>query len=416
VAKKDENLCESVKSVDKKNAFTIVELLVAMTLLVILLGLSGMVFNTTVAAHRAAGASIDVSRNLRAITAQLSSDLRGLRKDAPVFIAFNWIDTDGDMVSDSRFDTIHFFADGDFQTSRTYYYDGNDDGLADDYNGDGKINRDDRYKIVYGNIARVFYGHSNTPGNMDYVSNGTLVRKSHILTSESRIYNIYGEIPGITNTGTGFVDYTPFDASFGLTTHASLHTYIDENEIEFNTITLTNWINALNYLDAGVPNNVTHFITNCMMDASRPQVDLADIDTLHLLFAQGVVQMQVQWAYTADDLMVANSFTGIRWWPSVDPDGDPGTNDSDFITMNRTQLGVYLQLPLNLNVDMDGDGANDWFSPHNFSCGTTIAGVGVVPFKPAFYPRALKFTLTLKDSNGIFADGKTFTHIVYLDN
>ena len=30
--------------------------------------------------------------------------------------------------------------------------------------------------------------------------------------------------------------------------------------------------------------------------------------------------------------------------------------------------------------------------------------------------RALKFTFTLYDSKGIFENGKTFTHIVYLNN
>jgi hypothetical protein len=29
---------------------------------------------------------------------------------------------------------------------------------------------------------------------------------------------------------------------------------------------------------------------------------------------------------------------------------------------------------------------------------------------------ALKFTFTLYDSNGVFKDGKTFTHIVYLND
>ena len=36
-------------------------------------------------------------------------------------------------------------------------------------------------------------------------------------------------------------------------------------------------------------------------------------------------------------------------------------------------------------------------------------------FWPTF-PKALKFTFVLRDSNGVFDDGKTFTHIVYLDN
>jgi hypothetical protein len=56
-------------------------------------------------------------------------------------------------------------------------------------------------------------------------------------------------------------------------------------------------------------------------------------------------------------------------------------------------------MPVGVDPDMDGDGLPDgvW--------GTLTA-----------IPRALKFTFILRDSNVIFADGKTFTHIVYLDN
>jgi hypothetical protein len=152
-----------------------------------------------------------------------------------------------------------------------------------------------------------------------------------------------------------------------------------------------------------------------MTDASRPAIDIADTDTLHLLLSQGVLQMQIQWAYTNDDLIVPATglppvpgFTEIRWWPDVDPLGDgsdPGFEvDSDFgpSGMNLNQFGVYLTLP-------GGTTYADWFAIQN--CRTL--GIG---FRNTFYPRALKFTFVLRDSNGLFADGRTFTHIVYLDN
>lgn len=402
------NLVNPVKKATRQG-FTIVELLVAMSLLVMLLGLSGMVFNTTVAAHRAAGATIDVSRSLRAITEQLNADLRGLRKDAPVFIVFNALDTDGDGVLE-HYDAIHFFADGDFQTTRQYGYDNTGDGAADGI------------KTIYGNMARIYYGHANS---IDLVANPTatsdfdayniLSRKSHILTADSDIYSFYGEIPLVTDTG-GLIDYTEFANTFGLTPAplASLQAS-DENELEFNTISLTHWMNALNYLNSGNPDNADAFIYGCMDDSRRPFVDITKIDTLHLLLSQGLAEMKVQWAYTADDLAVPGLFTGVRWWPSVDPLGDgndpvAGTDvDSDFITMTRNQLGAYFQLPGGANVDLDGNGTNDWLAVQN--CWT----LGV-PFKNTFYPKALKFTLVLRDSNGVFADGKTFTHIVYIDN
>lgn len=372
----------------KNNAFTIVELLVAMTLLVILLGLSGMVFNTTVAAHRAAGATIEITRNLRAITEQLNADFQGLRKDAPLFIKFY-------RTANARYDMVHFFADGDFQTTKQYF--------------DGTSN-----VTVYGNIARIYYGQANSvdifnsPGlTPDYNTYQTLARKTHILTADAGIKAVYGEIPLIND---GF-DYTQFAADFLFSNN-----FPNENQLEFSTITLTQWLAALNFLNAGNPDNADFFVDNCMDDGTRPFIDLSKVETLHLLMAQGVIDFQIQWAYTADDLMVPNLFSGVRWWPSVDPDGDPLTNDSDFDTMTQDQFGVYLEMPAGSTFASWHDVTSPVLINPTKRCRANDGTGGVVYFKDNFYPKALKFTFTLKDSNGIFADGKTFTHIVYLEN
>ena len=385
-----------------------------MGLLVMLVGLSSVVFSTTVKAHRKASATIEIMRNLRVLTEQLNADFRGLRTDAPLFFGFNriGIDEDGDTNPDYylQFDMMHFFADGDFQTVREYM-------VRWDSDGDGVLETSDGFRdeIIYGNIARVFYGHANSvdlvanpAATLDFDTYHVLSRKSHILTSHDGVIFDLGEIPLITN-GSGVIDYTPFDdltAGFGLTTHQAgfpPKTYTDENGWEFNTITLTNWVNALNYLDlpGNIPNNANHFITHCLTDAYRPYIDVTDYNTLHLLMAQGVMDFSVQWAYTPDDLagLVPGFTAGIRWWPSVDPDGNPATNDSDFA---GNPFGVYFTLP-------NGTSYTSWLTIDNY-------GTNGVLFSSTFYPKALKFTFRLKDSNNIFSDGKTFTHIVYLDN
>jgi hypothetical protein len=366
--------------------FTIVELLVAMSLLVVLLGLSGMVFNTTIAAHRAGGASIDVSRNLRAITEQLNADFRGLRKNAPLFIKFY-------KTVDARYDMIHFFADGDFQTTKQY-----------DSDGDGVVD-----KTIYGNIARICYGHANSVDifndatlTPDYRTYETLSRKTHILTADTDIKNVYGEIPLISNGG--LFDYTQVSGSFGVTSYMTgtpPETYTAENALEFNTITLTEWLAALNFLNGGNPDNADAFVDHCMDDGTRPFVDLSAVETLHLLMTQGVVDFQIQWAYTADDLQTPGLFAGVRWWPSVDPAGDTSVA-SDFVTMTQDQFGVYFEMP-------GGTTNPDWTGIQNCVTGGFL-------FRQNFYPKALKFTFLLRDSNAVFADGKTFTHIVYIDN
>lgn len=376
---------------DKKKAFTIVELVVAMGLLVMLVSLSRAVFTTTVKAHRKAAATIEITRNLRVLTGQLNADFGGLRKDAPLMFWFDSTVTAGG--DEERFDTTHFFADGDFQTARQYY--------------DGTNN-----KTIYGNIARIFYGHANSPAAVpDFKTCQVLSRKSHILTADSDILTVHGEIPLISNAVV--IDYGLFDNGVNAFGVAMGSTYPLENELEFNTITLTNWINALNYLEAPPPlpsppataYNADWFITHCLTDAYRPVINLTDFQTLHLLMAKGVMEFSIQWAYTPDDLTapVAGFTEGVRWWPSVDPDGDPATNDSDFAGMNGgNPFGVYFTLP-------NGTTNLNWFSIE--SCQTN----GVM-FSNTFYPKALKFTFRLKDSNNIFPAGKTFTHIVYLDN
>jgi type II secretory pathway pseudopilin PulG len=414
------NIQSAIYNLQSK-AFTIVELLVAMMLLVILLALSGLVFNTTVEAHRTAGATIDVTRNLRAITDQLNADFRGLRKDAPVFIRF-YSQMDVSLPGDigSRYDAIHFFADGDFQTMRQYP-------VTWDSSGDGILNGADttRMETIYGTVARVYYGHANTPAGTDFAASELLARKSHILTSLGGALFYYDQIPLVSNWPPLPKEFPPsvplaynydlFDDPLGGFGIRMGTTYPVENEYEFNTITLTDWINALNYLNlGGVPVNANHFINYCMLDGFRPVVELGDVNTLHLLLSQGIIEMKIQWAYTNDDLIDPSTgsppvpgitgFTGIRWWPSRDPNGDGDVTDADFLApgMDRLEFGVYFQLP-------GGSGMVGWFPVQ--ACRTINMN-----FSNTFYPRALKFTFVLRDSNGLFADGRTFTHIVYLDN
>jgi hypothetical protein len=152
-------------------------------------------------------------------------------------------------------------------------------------------------------------------------------------------------------------------------------------------------------------------------NAGRPVVSMAHMDFLHNLLAQGVIEFQVQWAYTTDDLIdpgtglpVPGLFAGVRWWPSADPAGDT-TASSDFDTMGGSYGGAYFNMPGGVTIAA-------WFTIRNCKTDTDLTpnNGNEFYFTNTFYPKALKFTLTLKDSNGIFADGKTFTHIVYLDN
>jgi hypothetical protein len=151
----------------------------------------------------------------------------------------------------------------------------------------------------------------------------------------------------------------------------------------------------------------------------RPGVDLTALDgqSLHMILAQGVGSFSVQWSYTVDDMRRQGQpdsdlsrpvFTGIRWWPSTDPDGNGTISDSDFgpaMGMKANSFGCYMRfpsapsLPALLAIWKDPSGC---LNDANWR------------FASTYFPKALKFTFTLYDSNGVFKEGKTFTHIVYL--
>jgi type II secretory pathway pseudopilin PulG len=394
----------------KQNAFTIVELLVAMGLLVMMLTLSGLVFNTTVKTHRAAGATVDITRSLGAITSQLSADFRGLRTDAPLTIWFEqrWpVDKNGNTAEDLneylRYDQIQFFADGDFQSTKLY--DSNGDAVPDD--------------LIYGNTARIYYGHAWTVDPSSPASSKAYQGyRPFIQPADSEDLDPACILARRVNIETAKWYYVEDNTQhlFPLvdTTNPAKPLLVLppalNNKYEFDLFfTVTQWKQLLTDPDNGDTYLSSCFNNNYTPNTSvsgRPVINLNFSPRLHTLLSQGVLQMAVQWAYTPADLngAVVGFTQGIRWWPSPDPNGDGNLSDSDFgsAAMNRTQFGVHFNLS-------GGTTLTDWLAVQN--CGTSG-----IPFKNTFYPKALKFTFTLRDSNGLFTDGKTFTHIVYLDS
>ena len=110
-------------------------------------------------------------------------------------------------------------------------------------------------------------------------------------------------------------------------------------------------------------------------------VNTGDPNSIHMLLAEGVGEFKVQVWLEPEQ----------RWYPEVDPDGNGNLTDTDFVFDPGD--------PTRLDVD-------------NLVPGRLLFGEDVINnISPA-----LKFTFTLYDSRGIFPEGRTFTHIVYLDN
>jgi len=130
-----------------------------------MISFASLIFDMSIDTHRTAMASAEIMQKLQAITGQLNTDFKELRKDAPVAVAFEATNGEPDGI---RSDRIVFFSNGDFQSTRQY----ND-------------------KTVAGNVARIYYGQSAEPepgtNNPEDIRKVILARKLQILTADDTL-------------------------------------------------------------------------------------------------------------------------------------------------------------------------------------------------------------------------------------
>src|SRR5512138_931069 len=69
-----------------RRAFTLMELVVALGIMALVMSFAGVIFRVSTDSHRLALANAEIMQKLRAITEQLDSDFRGLRKDGEVLV------------------------------------------------------------------------------------------------------------------------------------------------------------------------------------------------------------------------------------------------------------------------------------------------------------------------------------------
>ena len=362
-----------------KKGFTLVELLVAIGLLALVISFAGVIFRVSINAHRTAIANSEIMQKLRAITNQLDSDFKGLRKDGEIAVAWNarpvtaagYVDNDLDGYE--RFDRIMFFADGDFHSYRA------------------------EPMVVRGNVARICYMLANKPSNnpgsgpirpvQQEPQKRMLARTQHILTDNSAL--------GV------FLD--PNAAS-------EQELYLWNNYLEYDRITLDDW-KIISWPDkASLISVICDVIagqSNVSEQVKGAQVDPADPNSIHMLLCEGVGEFKIQGWYDAQQ----------RWMPDVDPDGDGFLLDTDFIpASNGTELDPMevpgVLYPYRSWYPMD---PNSYVRINNMSYNGRLLNQANFNSIPGL-GRALKFTFTLYDSKGIIKEGRTFTHVVYLDD
>jgi hypothetical protein len=246
-----------------------------------------------------------------------------------------------------------FFADGDFHSY--------------------KIN-----PLVRGNVARISYILARQGGVRAQAQNRTkriLARTQHILTADPAL--------------AGFLDPNNFsDAQW----------YQWNNQYEYDKMSLDAWKIIPWQNKADILSVITDVEVNPSIVGEQirgAMVEAADPNSIHMLLCEGVGEFKIQGWSDAQQ----------RWVPEVDPDGNGDLTDTHFFPVDSNNVpGVLYPYPpyggvtIN-NIEYPVQQVNE----ANFYA---IPGLG----------RALKFTFTLYDSKGIIKEGRTFTHIVYLDN
>jgi prepilin-type N-terminal cleavage/methylation domain-containing protein len=337
-------------------AFTLIELLVAIGILAIVMSFVSVIFKVSIGAHRTAIANAEIMQKLRAITDQLNTDFKGLRKNGEIFVV--WVAKpltaaaykDNDLDGYERFDRIMFFADGDFQSYKP--------------------------PMVRGNIARICYmiaKKGNVSAEGQDRTKRVLARNLHILTAD----------PSLTD----FPDPNSF---------SDTQWYEWNNRDEYDKISLEgwkniSWQNKINILSAMTDIEISGTTVNTAIRGV--DVEPADANSIHMLLCEGVSEFKIQGWYDAQQ----------QWVPEVDPDGDGDLADTHFFLNDPNNVpGVLYNSSREIininNINYSGTQADEEYF-------NAIPGLG----------RALKFTFTLYDSRGIIKNGMTFTHIVYLD-
>ena len=161
-----------------RKGFTLIELVVAVAILAMVISFSTIVFKVSIKAQRIASANMEIMQKMRAITDQLNADLKGRVANTPGKIGFV---RDARSYKDNKMryygteekikvgeDSIVFFANGDFQSTGQYDYEGDE-------------------KTVTGTAACIYYGLTNEQGKdkLD-PKQKVLIRRQTILTGDKK--------------------------------------------------------------------------------------------------------------------------------------------------------------------------------------------------------------------------------------
>lgn len=346
---------------------TLVEMLVAVSITVMMLMVTGIVFKSSSEASGKAAALNEMMRQVRAITSQLESDLAGLRSDMPMAIMF---ETHQNVPSDPRpdlgdpddskrlvrYDRIAFFANGDFQTM-----DGN----------------------YSGNMARIFYGQA---WDLPKQPADTIDPPRKILTRRHKIM-----------TAVHHWQLSPVPSAWpqNSITLATQYDYLD-----MECVSVAFWKNEL--VGRFLSSYFNHDLSSTVSFVRRPNIAAVE----NAMVAGTIGGDAVQKLYMLPDVTdfriqlwfdETNTPYDGRWFPDDYDMLSFGSSPSFAFSWNVRNALSFSQLIYNFR----------WWSEESLK--------NLVPPWLNAWPSAIKFTFTLYDKDRRhFPEGKTFTYVVNL--
>ncbi len=410
-----------------KKAFTLIELVVTVAILTMVISSVGLIFKVSINTQRTTLANAEIMNKFRTVINQLNSDFRNIRKDAPLFVWFDYKDTDNNGQPDTRFDQIMFFSAGDFHS--TQLYDTGRAELAAIPSIDPVFGPEE---IIRGNTARIHFGQGQvySPSDNAFLNpwqqnklntnNKTNTQSARILARRRHIFTTDPELKQWPDAG-----LPVFLSDFGAPVIVDSHYVGKHINIPYNDFLEHDSLSIAKYRT--IPSNEYGIILTTCFDY-RPLFDRQDPNTFHNLFAENIAEFKIQWAYWNDywNEPLSIDERQIRWFPSDNPDGETETKDSHFDNDNQenniiytdgtsAMFGIFFNIPWKQE---DLDSLRPWYPVRKAQY--RLLQVGDLPpdveFPEDFFPKALKFTFTIFDSKGIIENGKTFTHIIYLDD
>lgn len=385
-----------------RRGFTLMELMVSISVLLLLLTMVAWIFRTATHASGIATASNEQMGTLRTAEQQLGVDFEGLLRDS-YFAMWYQLTQVPDPANPTqskwvRTDRMVFFTAGDHSSIIQ---------LVDqsDLLGSGTVevvppdpwdkNQEQNYQPIRSSIARVFLGHAidaSTTGSDNRI--WTLGRRLRVL------------VPQLAGVRAG-----------------------DTDDFEYDVLSLDEWNRLLRGQDSPNPNAALAAVfgnngnggwmseTVDVGFMRRPnikpkQLSAANTEGRHMLFLPGCGEFKIQrWIeyWPADGKALGpNSPYGMpRWWPEDDIDGNGIPNEA-----NTTAAGTAPDKCDFVDPTTGTDGLNirEYFNGPPAAVGyPTTSNYPWYSHSAGEAPKAIKITIRLYDPNGRIPDGQVFT-------